>query len=228
MRSPLDNTLIIEVLSPSTAAYDRGLKFSHYRSLPSLQEYVLIDLDTRSTDGYRKGADGWRTLPNGRPLVLRLATGTSQIERTFNELWKKSMDAISVRIEFDAGKFSDHLKQAKACQLMMWGAAWTADYPDGENFMQLLYGPNTGQSNNGCYESKSFDALYERARAMSPDRPERNRLFLEMTRQMEVDGAWSMHVSRERNQMIRPWVLGYKKHPILHAEWIYMDLEPRN
>ena len=178
--------------------------------------------------GYRKGADGWRRMPDGKPLVLRQATQTSQIDRTYNELWKKAMDAIAVRIEFDSGKFGDNLKAAKACQLMMWGAAWIADYPDGDNFMQLLYGPNTGQSNNGCYESKSFDALYERARAMSPDRPERNRLFLEMTRQMEVDGAWSMHVSRERNQMIRPWVLGYKKHPILHAEWIYMDLEPRN
>jgi Uma2 family endonuclease len=50
--------LIIEVLSPSTAAYDRGLKFSHYRSLASLEEYMLIDLDTRATDVYRKGADG--------------------------------------------------------------------------------------------------------------------------------------------------------------------------
>ena len=50
--------LIIEVLSPSTAADDRGQKFSYYRSLPSLQEYALVDLDTRRTDGYRLGADG--------------------------------------------------------------------------------------------------------------------------------------------------------------------------
>jgi len=50
--------LLIEVLSPSTAAYDRGLKFNHYRQLPSLEEYVLVDLDTRCTDVYRKGADG--------------------------------------------------------------------------------------------------------------------------------------------------------------------------
>jgi len=177
--------------------------------------------------GYRKGPDGWRRMPDGRPLVIRQATQTSQIDRTFNELWRKAMDSIAVRIEFDSGKFGDNLKAAKACQLMMWGAAWIADYPDGDNFMQLLYGPNTGQSNNGCYESKSFDALYERARAMPPDAPGRNLLFLEMTRQMQVDGAWAMHVSRERNQMIRPWVLGYKKHPILHAEWLYMDLEPR-
>ena len=177
--------------------------------------------------GYRKGPDGWRRMPDGRPLVIRQATQTSQIDRTFNELWRKAMDSIAVRIEFDSGKFGDNLKAAKACQLMMWGAAWIADYPDGDNFMQLLYGPNTGQSNNGCYESKSFDALYEKARAMPPDAPGRNLLFLEMTRQMQVDGAWAMHVSRERNQMIRPWVLGYKKHPILHAEWRYMDLEPR-
>jgi len=177
--------------------------------------------------GYKKGADGWRTMPDGKPLVIRQATGTSQIDRTHDELWRKGADAIGVRMVFDAGKFGDTLKQAKACHIMMWGAAWSADYPDGENFMQLLYGPNTGQSNNGCYESKSFDALYDKMRAMPLDAPGRNLLFLDMSRQMEVDGAWAMHVSRERNQLIRPWVMGYKKHPILHGEWLYMDLAPR-
>ncbi len=175
---------------------------------------------------YKRGKGGYRTLPDGKPLVVRQASGTSAVEREFSELWRKSMDAIGVRMEFDIGKFADNLKAAKACQLMMWGSAWTADYPDGDNFMQLLYGPNTGQSNNGCYESKAFDAFYEKSTRL-PNSPERNFLFLEMTRQMEVDGAWSLHVSRERNQLIRPWVLGFKKHPILHAEWQYMDLEPR-
>jgi ABC-type transport system substrate-binding protein len=176
--------------------------------------------------GYRRGNDGYRALPDGKPLTLRLASGTTAIEREFNELWKKAMDAIGVRIDFQIGKFADHLKAAKACQLMMWSAEWSADFPDGDNFMQLLYGPNTGQSNNGCYESKAFDALYVKSTKL-PNSPERNLLFLDMTRQMEVDGAWGMHVSRERNQLIRPWVKGYKKHPILHAEWQYMDLEPR-
>ena len=175
---------------------------------------------------YRKGSDGYRMQPDGKPLVIRLATGTSAIDREFNELWKKNMDAIGVRITFQQGKFADHLKAAKACQLMMWQAAWNADYPDGENFMQLLYGPNTGQSNNGCYESKPFDEFYKKMLAL-PDSPERNRLFLEMTRQMEVDGAWVLQISRERNQLIWPWVKGYKKHPNLNAEFIYMDVEPR-
>lgn len=174
--------------------------------------------------GYQKNKDGWRTMPDGSSLILKMSTGTTATDRQFNELWKKAMDRIAIRIEFNPGKFADHLKAAKACQLQMWGSAWTADYPDGDNFMQLLYGPNTGQSNNGCYQSALFDAFYEKAQRL-PDSPERNHLFLEMTRQMEVDGAWILGVSRERNTLVRPWVLGFKAHPILSANWVYTDID---
>ncbi|MEP7206980.1 MAG: ABC transporter substrate-binding protein [Casimicrobiaceae bacterium] len=176
--------------------------------------------------GYKVGRDGWRTLPDGAPLLLRMATSSGSTQRQYDEVWLRSMERIKVRIQFDVSKFADNLRAAKACQLMMWGQAWTADYPDGDNFMQLLYGPNTGQSNNGCYQSKAFDAFYEKARLL-PESPERGLLYLEMTRQMEVDGAWRLGVSRTRNQLIRPWVKGYKYHPILRAEWQYIDLEPR-
>ncbi len=76
LASPLTKSeprLIIEVLSPSTAAYDRGIKFSHYRNLLSLQEYVLIDIDTRTVDGYTLGTDGlWVLHPfaAGQTVVL--------------------------------------------------------------------------------------------------------------------------------------------------------------
>ena len=59
---------------------------------------------------YARGKDGYRTLPDGKPLVLRYASGTTAIEREFNELWKKSMDAIGLRIEFDVTKFADRLQ----------------------------------------------------------------------------------------------------------------------
>jgi ABC-type transport system substrate-binding protein len=175
--------------------------------------------------GFRKGADGYRSLPDGKPLLLKLASGTSALEREQNELWKKSMDVIGLRVDFQISKFADHLKAARACQLMMWGAGWTADYPDGDNFMQLLYGPNSHQSNNGCYQSPAFDAFYVKSTQI-PDSPERNRLFLEMSRQMEVDGAWSLQDTQMRNALLRPWVRGYKAHPILQAPWQNMDLQP--
>ena len=55
--------LLIEVLSPSTATFDRGDKFLIYRTLPSLLEYVLIDPDTKTTEVYRRQ-------PNGRDWLL--------------------------------------------------------------------------------------------------------------------------------------------------------------
>ena len=175
--------------------------------------------------GYKKGKDGWRTLPDGKPLLLRLATEASSTQRELDELWQKSLARIGVRMETAVSQFVDNVQASKACKLQMWGQGWIADYPDGDNFVQLLYGPNVGQSNPGCYESAAFDKFYNAARLL-PNSPERNLLFLEMTRQMEVDAAWSLHVSRLRNELIRPWVQGYKKHPILQAEWQYLDVAP--
>lgn len=65
--------LVVEVLSPSTAAFDRGDKFADYRKLQSLAEYLLVDVPTRRCDLYRKGADGlWVLHPTqgDEPLVL--------------------------------------------------------------------------------------------------------------------------------------------------------------
>ncbi|NET88354.1 MAG: Uma2 family endonuclease [Kamptonema sp. SIO1D9] len=47
--------VIVEVLSPSTANYDRGKKLKYYRQIPSLQEYVLIDSESKSVEIYHRG-----------------------------------------------------------------------------------------------------------------------------------------------------------------------------
>lgn len=68
-------TLVVEVLSPSTAAFDAGAKFAHYRSVASLQEYVLVDLDRRSVDVFRKSAEGlWVLHPHTEADTLELAS----------------------------------------------------------------------------------------------------------------------------------------------------------
>lgn len=51
-------SLIVEVLSESTAAYDRGLKFEHYREIETLREYLLVEQDRRHIDLFRLGEDG--------------------------------------------------------------------------------------------------------------------------------------------------------------------------
>lgn len=60
-------TLIVEVLSVSTAAYDRGLKFELYRRIDGLREYLLIEQDRRHVDLFRREPDGRWLLQSAGP-----------------------------------------------------------------------------------------------------------------------------------------------------------------
>ena len=176
--------------------------------------------------GYKKGSDGYRHQPNGEALVIRYTSTPTERDRQFDELTKRALDSIGLRMEIAKERFPEYLKAQKRCRVMFGNAAWIADYPDGDNFMQLLYGRNIGESNNACYKSAEFDKRYEKTRAMHAG-PERNQLYHEMTRIMEVDGAWLLLDSRVRNSLQQPNVVGFTKHPVLHAEWAYIDLDPR-
>jgi Uma2 family endonuclease len=81
--------LVVEVLSPATAAYDRGDKFAHYRRIASLEEYALVDLDSRRTDVYRKGNDAlWVLHPcePGQPVLLASVAVTITAATLFAEV----------------------------------------------------------------------------------------------------------------------------------------------
>jgi len=71
----LNPTVIIEVLSPSTEQYDRGRKFQHYRTLTSLQEYILIAQDSVQIEHFARQGDQW-VLKDANKLddVLTLAS----------------------------------------------------------------------------------------------------------------------------------------------------------
>jgi ABC-type transport system substrate-binding protein len=174
--------------------------------------------------GYRKGADAYRRQPDGEALVIRYGSSPTERDRQFDELMKRSLDSIGIRLEIQKERFPEMIKLQKECRVMVHHSAWIADYPDGDNFMQLLYGPNTHESNNACYQSKEFDRRYEQSRRL-PNGPERDRLYHEMTRIMEVDTAWLLTDTRMRNALQQPRVIGYAKHPVLHAEWLYVDLQ---
>ncbi|HMN19836.1 MAG TPA: Uma2 family endonuclease [Ottowia sp.] len=68
-------SLVIEVLSPSTSAYDRGAKFASYRKLPELREYVLIDPERVSVDLFRRDEQGhWVLYPYEAGQTVELAS----------------------------------------------------------------------------------------------------------------------------------------------------------
>ncbi len=206
-------------IPPGVAGYD-----PQYRSSTPHDPRLANALLDRF--GYRKGPDGYRAQPDGSPLVIVYSSVPSDVYRQFDELMKRSLESIGVRLEVHKDRFAELNKLENDCRLMMRSSAWIADYPDGDNFMQLLYGPNSRQSNNACYQSPAFDRRYEKSRTI-PDGPKRDRLYREMTRTMEMDTVWILADSRYRNVLLQPYVTGFRKHPVLHAEWLYIDLDPR-
>lgn len=81
-------SLLVEVLSPTTEAYDRGAKFAHYRSIPSLRAYALVSPEARTVEVFERAASGgWRIPdPAGPGQSLRLAT--FELELVADELFE--------------------------------------------------------------------------------------------------------------------------------------------
>jgi len=136
------------------------LKYDPAAAKALLDRFGYIDRD----------GDGYRELPDGKPLTLVMASTPSSRDRDFDELWQKSMKAIGIRIEFLKSKFPDLLKMGKAGQLQLWRLGWINLYAEGDAFVQLLYGPNIGQTNYSRFSLPEYDELYRASRRL-PDGP---------------------------------------------------------
>jgi ABC-type transport system substrate-binding protein len=176
--------------------------------------------------GYKKGADGWRTQPDGKPLVIHYTSRNQASGVLQAEVWRKTYNALAIHMENERMVLSDLLEAEKLCKVQSRSYQWMADYPDGDNFMQLFYGPNVFQNNAGCVADPLVDRQYLAARKLPPG-PERDALYHRMARQIEIVGAARMAYARVRNMLAQPNVIGFKKHPILHQEWAFIDLKER-
>jgi ABC-type transport system substrate-binding protein len=209
------------LVPPGAAGYDPDFH-SIAREYDPAKAKVLLDMF-----GYvDRDGDGYRELPDGKPLVLVIGSPPTSDYRVQDEIWKKSMDAIGINVKFKKARWPDLNKESRGGTLQIGSfIAWYADYPDGDNFLQLLYGPNSSpQSNYSNFALPAFDRLYEQARRM-PDSPARTKLYQEMTRLFLAYAPWRLGVHRMQSHLSQPWLLNYKKHPILHQAWKYLDLD---
>jgi len=149
---------------------------------------------------------------------------THSLSRQVDEQWKKSMDAIGIKMEFRKDRVPELRKMAREGKIPMRYDGWNVDYPDAENFMQLLYGPNVGQENQARFKLAEFDQLYQQGRKL-PDSPERTRLFNRMTALVLAYAPWRMSEHRLEDQLLWSWVRYYKPHPIRSQSWKYVDID---
>ncbi len=207
-------------IPPGLVGYDPDLytdqqDYDPARAIALLDLYGWVDAD----------GDGWRDQPDGAPLVIDYLYTTGSIGREYAALWEKCLRRLGIRLTARAVQFSDQLRDRKAGKYMLAAGAWSADWPDGGNFLQLLYGPNAPDLNDTRFKLPAYDRLYEQSLLM-PASPERDQLYHDMTRLMLAYAPWRLLVYRNWTYLNYPWVLGYLKHPIYHLRLMWLDVDP--
>jgi ABC-type transport system substrate-binding protein len=206
-------------IPPGVSGYDPALRSPTVEYSPAKAKALLDMFGYVDRDG-----DGYRERPDGSPLAIELASRTDSESRTYDELWKRSMDEVGIRIAFHKSRWPDLLKESLANKLQMWTLSWMAQFPDGDNFMGMFYGPNSGKSNDARFRLAGYDRLYEASRVM-PDSPERSHLYQEMTKLILAYAPWVLHVHHQSTHLVNPWVKGYKKHPFVSTQWRWVDVD---
>ncbi len=206
-------------MQPTTFGYDPKFKtemstFDRARAAALLDMYGYIDRD----------GDGWRDLPDGKPLLLEYATSPDASSRELNEIWKKNMTAAGIKIVFKTAKWPEQLKAARAGKLMMWGLGYSAANPDGALALALGYGPSKGLGNLSRFENAEYDKLYRQQQLM-PDGPERLAVMQQAVKIMVAYMPYKFSTHRILTDMTQPWLLGYRRHPSAREFWQYVDID---
>lgn len=207
-------------IAPLTTGWTKDFR-SEMGQFDRARAKALLD-----TFGYvDKDGDGWRDLPDGKPFTLMYATQPDQRSRQLNELWKKNMSAVGLRMEFVIAKWPDQLKQARAGKLQMWGLGFSATGPDPDTFFQGLYGPAKGENNLSRFDMAAYNEMYEKQKTL-PDGPERLALLNEMRKIMIAYMPYKAGTHRIATDMWHPQVIGYMRHPFLRHWFTYVDIDP--
>ena len=175
--------------------------------------------------GYKRGADGMRTQPDGSPLVVHMIVSTTSVGRRVAEFMKRGFDRIGVRIEFDSMPPGDRLKQMFNCKHQLTTMDFGGGAPDGVAAMENFYGKHVGTVNLSCYQNAEYDAIYEKLRLMKAG-PERAPYFRQLTSILDAHEPSRVLPSADDVYLHGPGVRGFVPHPYLNLPYYLLDVAP--
>jgi ABC-type transport system substrate-binding protein len=205
-------------MPPGTYGYDplyrsENAAYDPARAKALLDTYGYIDRD----------GDGWRERPDGSPLVLHMATQSSQIERQFDENWQKSLQAVGLRIQFNNAQWPENMKSARAGKLQMWSLGSTLGR-DAQPALSYMYGPSIGSNNLARFKLPAFDAIYARM-LLLPDGPERAALFIEASKLVTAYMPYKIHAHRVYTDLNQPWITGWRQPLFRNEQWQFVEVD---
>ncbi|AZY49898.1 peptide ABC transporter substrate-binding protein [Bordetella avium] len=210
-----------------------------YHPLPEGNNPVVYDL----VDGkpVRKSLDYARQLlaeagyPDGRdaktgePLVLHYDAMSGAGANPQFDWMRRQLAKIGIQMDVrstDYNRFQDKMRRG-AAQMFLWG--WNADYPDAENFLFLLYGPNAkakgGGENAANYHNPEFDRLFEQMKFLD-DGPEKEAVIDRMVDLVRRDAVWMFGYFPMSGGAYQQWVGNAKPTQMVRNTLQYMKIDP--
>jgi ABC-type transport system substrate-binding protein len=175
--------------------------------------------------GYdKRDPDGFRRAPDGQPLTLTMHSEATVGGRLRDELWRKCLTSIGLRVVFKSDKKTEIIKASRLGKVQMFESNWIADFPDGDNFYQLLYGPNAGRANYARFNLPAYNERYDKAHKLA-DGPERQALYFEMNQLIHAYNPWVPLTQAISADIRQPWLKNYKRHPVEFTPWRYLDID---
>jgi ABC-type transport system substrate-binding protein len=176
--------------------------------------------------GYPDG----RERTTGRPLLLYFDTpATGPAEKARFDWYANQLAKLNIQLVVratDYNRFQEKMRKGDA-QLFEWG--WNADYPDPENFLFLLYGPNKkvgGEGENAAnYDNPEFNRLFEQLKNMD-NGPARRRLIERALDVARRDAPWIWGVHPRTFTLDHAWLRNAKPHQMANNTMKYLRLDP--
>ncbi|MGA7800706.1 MAG: ABC transporter substrate-binding protein [Gammaproteobacteria bacterium] len=176
--------------------------------------------------GYPDGRDA----KTGAPLLLHLDTpGGGPDAKAQYDWMRKQFNKIDIQLDIrdtDYNRFQDKMQRGTE-QLFQWG--WNADYPDPENFLFLLYGPNGKVQHNGenaaNYDNPRFNALFDRMKNMD-NGPARLAIIHQMLDIVWKDSPWVWGFYPKTISLYHNWYHNAKPNLMANNSLKYKRLDP--
>jgi len=175
--------------------------------------------------GYPNGRDA----KTGQPLVLYLDTvARGPGDKAAFDWYRRQFEKINVQLEIrttDWNRFQEKIRKG-ATQIFRLG--WNADYPDPENFLFLLYGPQSRARNQGenaaNYASQEYDALFEQMKNM-PNSAQRQRIIDRMVEIARRDAPWVWGIHPKKYSLRHSWIGNDKPNTMARNSIKYLKLD---
>jgi len=206
-----------QLLPPGVDGHDDALPPKSIYD-PAAARALLDRFGFKDRDG-----DGYREMPDGKPLTLVRGTLPESWYREVDTLWKKNMEAIGIRMQVVQKTFSELVDMSRGGKLMMFNLGYRSLEPSGYQILQTLWGRSPIDTNPSQFENADYDRAYEQF-LKTPAGPGRVALARRMSDISQAYMPMQLSTFGVGNTLLYPWVEGYW--PSQYGfSWKYLDID---